>query len=191
MERELLSAIQTKLGATVPEILFIHMWNNQVERLKEVNDEGISTYVFPLPATLIEFVSPMEILQLGNGVQLYDPLIIRIHFVHNLLDAGDGTMEQNLEVFDLKNKVYKALQGFEPAGAVAFVRVAEEQDYDHPNLYHFIMDFQTNFVDASAIKPVDGVDSISPLPPVISVRFVPSFNNGIPSMIIEDTFTVA
>ena len=172
MERALLLAIQTKLGTDVPEVLFIHMWNNQVERLKEENEEGISTYLFRIPATLIEFVSPMEIQQLGNGVQLYDPLIIRIHFLHNLLDAGDGTMEQNLEVFDLKNKVYKSLQGFEPTGAVAFVRVAEEQEYDHPNLYHFMMDFQTNFVDSATTKPVDGVDSIAPLPPDITTSLI-------------------
>jgi hypothetical protein len=177
MERELLSAIQAKLGTDVPEVLFIHMWNNQHERLKEDNEEGISTYLFPLPATLIEFVGPMEIQQLGNGVQLYDPLIIRIHLLHNMLDAGDGTMEQNLLVFDIKNKVYKSLQAFEPTGAVAFVRVFEEQDYDHPNLYHFIIDFQTNFVDSATIKPVDGVDSTSPIPPVItSDLIIDNFN---------------
>ena len=163
MERELFAAIQTRINTLVPEILFVHIWNNQHEKITDDSDEGVKTYLFPRPALFVEFMASESIEQLGNGVQIYDPLTIRIHLLHDYLDAQDGTMEQNLPVFDLKNKVFTSLQKFEPNGAACFVRTAEEQDYEHGNLYHFLMDFTTNYVDFQMQEPVNGVDKDPPI----------------------------
>jgi hypothetical protein len=160
MEAELFRAIEARIQTLVPEFNFIRVWNNQHEKLKEDTEEGAKSMMIWTPALLVEFTAPEEILQLGNGVQLYDPLDIRIHILQDELDAGNGEMEQNLNVFALKQRVYAALQEFEPNGACAFVRVNEEQDYDHTNLYHYIQTYRTNYVDDSMNRPVNGTPAV-------------------------------
>jgi hypothetical protein len=130
---------------------FVDIWNNQLE-LEQQNVQ----YSFPMPACFIEIVNPGEPKQLGDGVQLYDPLLIRLHIIHNQLDAGNGTFERNLDVFDLTDKTFKHMQGFEPDKASAFFRVNDERDYLHTNIYHFIQDYKTTYLDDSAQRSTDG-----------------------------------
>lgn len=191
MEAELYTAIKTRLNSLVPSIGFIAMYNNQVEKLlsQEPGDYMNSTYDFPRPAVFIQFVPPQEIQQLGNGVQIYDPLVIVVHILHEKFNDLAGNQEENLEVFALKQLIFKALNKFEPAGASGFARTSEEQDYDHTNLYWYKQEYTTNYIDAAMMEPVDGVDSISPVPPVITASLVPTFD-GIPNLIIADTFTI-
>lgn len=170
MEAELYTAIKARLNSLVPSIEFIAMYNNQVEKLliQEPGDYTNSTYEFPRPAVFIQFVPPQEIQQLGNGVQIYDPLVIVVHILHEKFNDLSGNQEENLEVFALKQLIFKALNKFEPAGASGFARTSEEQDTDHTNLYWYKQEYTTNYIDAAMIEPVDGVNSISPLPPDVS-----------------------
>ena len=137
--------------ATVTGIKFQRMWNDQLNL-----DETQEQYSFPMPAVFVEFLNDQEIKQLGDGLQLYDNLIVRLHILHMELDAADGTMEQNLNVFDFMQEVYKKMQRFEPAQAAAFVRVSEARDYLHGNVYHGIQDYKTNYVDNSMQISTDG-----------------------------------
>lgn len=162
MERAILQAIQSKLS-TVTELNEILIWNNQLDRLKDDSEDGSKIYNLNLPVLYVEFVSPMEIQQIGIGVRIYDPLYLRLHLLHRLEDAMDGTFEQNLEVFDLKQKIYLALQKSENSKAVALITQSEEQDYSHTNIYHFIMTFMTNYVEDSRQEPFPGTQSISPV----------------------------
>lgn len=146
-------------------IEYVQMWNNQLaswkDSYKQIKDDDLvtgtpNTYIPPMPALLIEFdnLNPVE---LGAGVQIFNDLIIHIHIVHQQLDAGDGTMEQNLEVFQLADAVYAALNKFLIPGCIELVRQAPNKlDYAHDNLYHYIVDFGTNYVDASQLEPVGG-----------------------------------
>lgn len=156
--KQLFLDIKTQLLAKVPEVTFVQMWNNQFNDL----EEG-SVYSFPFPCIFIEFVNENEIKQLGQGYQIYDPLTVRVHIGHDFYNNTDGTMEQDLAVMDLKQKVYKALQKFEPTGAVQFIRYSESQDYNHTNIYHFIQDYKTNYIDSYRTEPVDGVQSSAPI----------------------------
>jgi hypothetical protein len=159
MEAEVFLAIKARIEANITDFNFIHKWNNYVEKLKSVDENGAPIYGINHPSLFVEYLTPNDIEQLGGGVQIYDPLIIKIHILHNEIDATNGDMDQNLNVFELKQKVFKALQGFEPDGCVAFVRINEEQDYDHTNLYHYIQTYQTNYVDTSMMNPVNGQET--------------------------------
>jgi len=127
---------------------FIAVWNNQVEQLSK----GTS-YNFQMPAIFIEFVTN-EVIVLGSGVESFDPLDIKIHIVDDMIDAGDGTQDQNLRIFEFKHQVYTLLKQFKPSHCVPLFRVNEKQDYDHNNLYHYIQTYRTNYIDNSMQTPV-------------------------------------
>jgi hypothetical protein len=164
--RQLLEYTLEHLGCEPNLFAFVDVWNNQLELAEQQQQ-----YSFPLPASFIEILNVQEPKQLGDGVQLYDQLIVRLHIVHEQLDAGDGTMERNLDVFDLTQKTFKRMQGFEPDKASAFFRVNEERDYYHTNVYHFMQDYKTTYLDDSAQRSTDGF-SIK-LTPKITTQYNP------------------
>jgi hypothetical protein len=63
------------------------------------------------------------------------------------------------------------MQGFEPDKASAFFRVNEERDYYHTNVYHFMQDYKTTYLDDSAQRSTDGF-SIK-LTPKITTQYNP------------------
>ncbi len=150
--KEFLIAIRNKLQA-VPGMKYVALWNNQFDL-----DEDQKHYTFDFPCAFIEVINDQPVKQLGDGVQLYDPLVVRIHIGHHELDAGDGTLEQNLNVMDLMQEVFAALDGFEPDMAVAFCRTSETRDYTHTNVYHGIQDYITNLIDDSKQVSTDGTE---------------------------------
>jgi hypothetical protein len=143
--------IQTRILNTIPEITYVRMFNNQFE--KAVNDN--STYDFPFPCVFVEFINDQEPKQLGAGVQIYEPLFIKFYLGVNELDSASGTLDQNLSIFDLKDKLYKALQKFEPTKAGMFIRTAEEQDYDHTNIYIWNQTYKTSYIDDNMYEPIN------------------------------------
>ena len=149
--------------AQVPEFAFIQMFNNQFELI-----ESQETYSFPFPCCFIEFLADNPVQQMGNGVQIYDPLTIRIHIGHDFYNAMDGTQEQDLLVMDLKQKVFKALNKFEPLGATVFIRFSETQDTNHTNVYHFIQDYKTNYIDQDRTEPQNSILSTPPTELIIN-----------------------
>lgn len=168
--KQLYLDIKARIELKVPEIKFIDMWNSQADQLEGAqsrikeggHDGGAEFYPFQTPAVFIEFVNPNPPKQLGNGARIFDPLIVRLHILHQLFDAGDGTKELNLLVFDLKQKLYKYLARFEPAQSVAMFTSGESQDYTHTNIYHYIQEYTTNWIDFDNEKPVDGITKAPP-----------------------------
>lgn len=149
---------------------YIRIWNNQLQDMIDgtfvaeaatYNEAGVTPFIF------VEFVSPMNINTLGNGDQVYEDLYIKLHFIFDFRDAQDGTMEQNLQVLDFSEDVYFALQDWMPSIITinsidytvpvgSFMRVAEDQDFDHSNLYHFVQTYKTNFIDSKRNRPIQG-----------------------------------
>lgn len=161
--RALFTAIKDRIEDKVPEIKFIAMWNSQTEMFEDFEgNKGSMVDAYQMPCVFVEFQNDLQPQQLGQGVQMYDPLIIKIRLVHQQFDAGDGTQEQNFDVYDLKQKLYKYLNRFEPDGASAFVRNGETQDQSHTNIYNFVQAYVTNYIDNSAQGPVDGVTKEPP-----------------------------
>lgn len=153
---------------TVP--LYARVWNNQLDNL-----EDGKSYSWPRPAAFVEVISPASFEVIGLGFRSAD-LGIRIHLIHDFYDAGDGTYEQDLTIFDLRDKVVSAhntdtnvqsgLSQYCPTACGPMNCIAESQDYDHGNLYHYILEFITNFTDSKGSKydPANGqfIEELTP-----------------------------
>lgn len=162
--------ILSRLGI-ITDFQFTDIWNDQYQ-----DQLDGKTYSFLLPACLIEIINEQPAKQLGVGVQIFDPILIHFHIIHELIDAGDGTMERNVAIFDLKDKIYQAFTKFKTPNAkcVRFIRAGEDQDYKHSNVYHFTVNFRTNLIDTLSQEPVNGVPSIAPLPLEADVTISPT-----------------
>jgi hypothetical protein len=136
------------------------IWNNQIKK-----EETGQMYDFVKPAVFVEVIGNVQWDQLGIGFRSAD-LGFHIHVVVDQYDAQDGTMEQNLTVFDLRDKVVAAISNMVPTGCGPVWSTAELQDYDHTNIYHYIISFVCNFTDSigSQYDPGAGVyiDSAAP-----------------------------
>jgi hypothetical protein len=163
-------SFNNSFDASMPQ--FVQMWNNQLDSLKAKDTEANIMYSFSLPALFIEFAN-LETQQLGNGNQIYPDLIVRIHILHRLEDAGDGTLEQNLAVLNLRDAVQLALQNFRPAGASEFIRQKQLMDYSHNNVYHYSVDYGCTYVDTLTSQPVDAVTTSQRIAPVINSSYNP------------------
>lgn len=128
-------------------IQFVAVWNNQFAM-----DEKSDMYTFPYPCAFLEVVA-IEYNELGSGVQEAD-VTIRIHLGHESLDAGDGTMEQNLLVFDLRDQLVENLSYFRPTNGTTsgtnLVKIRESHDYNHTNVYHMSIEFKFGWVDLTS-----------------------------------------
>lgn len=149
--KDLFLAIQTKITTEVPSITYVRVFNNQFENAVNENN----TYDFPMPCVFVEFVNEQEPKQLGEGVQLFEPLLVKLHLGVNELDSADGNLDQNLQIFTLKDSLFKAMNKFEPDKASVFIRVAEAQDYDHTNIYVFTQTYKTTWVDFNREEPLN------------------------------------
>ena len=158
--KQLLIDIKDRLSSEVPEIKFSAMFNNQFENINRDDPNGYCA--FPLPAVLVEFDNSNQSNYIGNGVQIYEPLVIRMHIGMEQLDSGTGTLDENLDIFDLKNKVYLAFQNWHTEGSGTFNRTNENQDYNHNNLYVWQMEFTTSYIDQFAIEPRNGITKEPP-----------------------------
>lgn len=157
-----------------PIFKYIGMWNNQLEKDKE--DKIFS---FRKPAMFFEFL-PNTVDSVGAGVQIFDPLPVKIHVIDDMYDAKDGTNEVNLQVFDLGDLVYKNFQLNSVKGAdygtSPLNRTEVELDVDHDNLYHHITTFTTTWIDNSVTQPVGGYEIDPPLQAAITEIKMPIIN---------------
>jgi len=121
--------------------LFARIWNNQLRDIKEGR-----SYEWPRPAAFVEVISPAAFEIIGLGIRAAD-LGIRIHLIHDYYNM-DGTMEQDLVIFDLRDQLIAAMSQYCPTACGPLNCTHEEQDYDHDNLYHYICEFVCNFIDS-------------------------------------------
>src|ERR1041385_7129281 len=149
--------------------LYARVWNNQVQ----YEDQG-KLYDFPKPAGFLQVISPATYQVIGQYYRNSD-ISFRIHLVHEFYDAGDGTFEQDLEIFDLRDAVIALLSGYTPTGCGPLNCMVETQDDVHTNIYHMMLDFVCNFTDSKG----------SPLDPDRNV-----YTPAVPPLILEvDTTT--
>ena len=134
-----------------PALLYVRIWNNQVH----YEEEG-RLYDFAKPAAFVEVLNAAKYEELGIGFRSCD-IGFRIHLVHEYYNS-DITFEQDLAIFDLRDKVLALLSLYQPTACGPLVSVAEEQQYDHKNIYHFVLDFICHFIDSkgSQYDPVAG-----------------------------------
>lgn len=136
---DLLTKLQAVNGST--SFLYVRVWNNQFQLLDEGKTEAI-----PFPCAFVEVRVPNDYTTLPYGITQSD-VTFRIHIGQREEDAGDGTMGQNINIFALRDEVIKLLTNYEPTACSGLMKVAEEQDYSHTNIYHYIVDFICAFID--------------------------------------------
>lgn len=108
--------------------------------------ESQESYSFPFPCAFVEIINQQSYNQLLSGYQQSD-IDIRIHIGQEQYDAGNGDMEQNLTIHDLRDLVYSKLSLYKPSMCGELSKIAESQDYEHTNIYKYTMDFRTCFID--------------------------------------------
>ena len=155
----------------IPELKYVRVFNNQFQYL-----EDGETYAFPFPCAFLE-VLPQNYTPLLNGFSQSD-VDFRIHIGHEQYDSLDGNMEQNLDVFDLRNLVLQKLVLFKPSMCSELFVVNEEQDYTHTGVYHYIIDFRGGVIDKTASNLIEPT-LIDPIELQLEVSFVyPQFDFG-------------
>lgn len=134
------------------DALYSRIFNDQIKRQAEGKCES-----FPLPAAFVEVQNQANYKQIGNGFNSSD-VTFRIHLAHWFVDAQDGTMGQDFDMFDLKNSVITLLSGYAPTACGPLVVMDESQDYDHDNINVYLIDFLCHFIDSkgSPYDPVSG-----------------------------------
>lgn len=147
-----LQSVQSGSNGPLFQLVAVH--NNQIER--GFTGEG---YNFPMPACFIEY-KPEKNETYGMGVTWCN-MHWKIHIAHQQLDAGDGTMDQNLDVIDVRDKVMTAMMvKFRPSNCGNMFLVDEDQDTNHTNLYHYVIEFKCGFLDTKG-SPFDSGDIIT------------------------------
>lgn len=182
-------AIQQYLLSKITSVTYIRMWNNNLDMLLEGKDE-----VYQLPAIWVEFPDDIQWQQIGNGCQEAD-IEIRLHMVTQFYDATDGTVSQDLFALKMAQDVYKAFQDWMPSTVTipsggmynayagtynvpigVMVRSGEQQDKNHPEIYHFIQTYTTTIVDRDMDRPVGGQLSATPL--AYNFSLIPAWQTG-------------
>lgn len=133
---------------------YVRVWNNQLARLLQ-NEPDLEA--FPMPAYFLEIANSPQYEIIGQGYRDAD-LSFRIHILHEYyntvsdIDSEGVEYEQDLIVFGLRDQLISILTYFTPAGCGPMVCVVEQQDFDHPNIYHYVCDFVCNFTDAKGSR---------------------------------------
>lgn len=142
-----LATIQVTNGDGNIVDLYARVWNNQI-----ATEKAGETYVYPKPAAFVEIESPIVFQEIGQNMRSAD-LGINIHIAHEFYNE-DVTFEQDLLVFDIRDSVIAALSQFKPTGCGQLVSTGEQQDFDHTNIYHYVISFVCNFIDSKG-SPYD------------------------------------
>lgn len=126
----------------LPIFKYFNIWNSLIDGyiLGDV-------YSFNCPAIFLE-IQLGKPTNLGRGYTSYPECILRFHIISNLLDSGNGNMEQNEEVFDLRDLIVELFNGSGKISRCSSLMIEEDvMDYQHKNIYKYIVSFKTNFID--------------------------------------------
>lgn len=122
----------------------VEIYNSQIDRVR------LGKIAINYPSLYIE-IKNQNTINLGRNINRMD-LSIRFHIVMVQLDAGDGSMDQNLAIFYLRDLINKTYVNFTPTNCSIISDLIEYQDYKHTNLYHYIISMKCHWTDLSAFQ---------------------------------------
>lgn len=157
-------------GSTVTP--HVRIWNNNLQSMKQGE-----SYMFPLPAMFVEVLNDQIYQTIGQEFRAAD-LTFRIHILHEFYDAQDGTFEQDLLVYDIRDKVIALLTYYEPTACGPLEALTEIQDYDHDNIYHYMIDFVCHFIDSKGSRLDPGSSYYQEKQPPTDMQIGNSVENG-------------
>jgi len=147
MTRELIEQIFARIQSELPEIKRIGLFNDDFEKQNDGVKSGLK-----FPALFVSFPEGCTYVDNASGVQRSDDFIIRFHI--GLKFYNDDTV---LQIFDLKEKIYKIFHKWQPSNASTMKRVAETPDELRGNFYVFEQDYLTNIIDSTKFIENDRV----------------------------------
>lgn len=153
----------------------VAMWNKQVKHVEAGKD-----FPFATPSVYIELMT-QDYKALPSGWSMSD-VIVRLHLCDRQLDAADGTMAQNLEVYTFRDLLKSNMALFQPQYCSKLFEVREQQDYDHDSIFHYVFDLKCAFADTkgSDYDPDQTqVISIDPVP----IEIDTSYGDGPPVVV--------
>lgn len=174
-----LESIFTQLRTYAPSIKHMAVYNSQYENIRDPDPE--KGYLFEMPAVFIE-LDLSSIKQMGGGYQLIEPLPVTVHIVVQELDSGTGTLDQNYNIFDVKDEVLLALQTFRPYQGGQMFRESEYQDYTHQNMYVYKQVYITTYVDPVPKDIIRGIEATTP-----PIEIINTFENETDYLLTEDS----
>ncbi len=157
--KEFFDDISARLTEFAPSVQHKAVYNQQYDNIADNDPEA--GYLFAMPAVFYD-VDITNIKQMGAGYQMIEPLILNVHIVMQQLDAQDGSLDQNLDIFALKNEVFLALQKFRPYQSGELIRISEEPSYGHKNMYVYKQTYQTAYVDKVGKDVIRGIETTVP-----------------------------
>lgn len=159
--QELMEVIGTNTS-----IDYVRVWNDQLNQM----DQG-KMYTFPNLACFVEI--DLQKSSLSSGIVGGD-IVLRIHLVHVEYDAMDGTMEQNLTVFQYRDELIDKLMYRELLGCSGLQLVNEQPDYNHSDVYHYILEFNCSFIDDAGDVTKNNITKDPPTVLVVDASIVKS-----------------
>jgi hypothetical protein len=127
------------------------VFNDQIKRaLTGEKGHGAYGYMIPTPSVFVEMIYDNE-LNLLNKYNAVD-ITFRMHIIMMELDATDGTLDQNLNIFTYRDLINKAFVGFFPTQCGPLRYRKEKQQYNHTNYYEYILDYQSHYIDITALQ---------------------------------------
>lgn len=125
----------------IPGIRHVALWRNQLER------ENVEQ-PFLRPAIFIEFL-PSSFKDLLEGVQQHETTV-RLHIVF------ESYKDEDTEILSLVQTVFQTAHRFRSGYWSKLKRIAETQNFDHPNVQDYIQDYLTvGKDDAGSIRPTE------------------------------------
>ena len=135
----------------IPELQLVTIWNNQFDYL-----EDGKSYSFPLPCAFVEIISD-NFGQLGDRYQGVD-IEVNIHIGQEFYNGNN--MDENFSIYQLRDKVVKNLSLYKASKTGHFMKEREQQDYDHNNVYHYIISYKVHWIDDTAV--ISGTTTTTP-----------------------------
>lgn len=136
---ELINDIKQKLVDT-GNFNWINTWNNQLERMQNEQEYAIQN-----PSCYVE-LETLDAHQLLDGYQGMD-INVNIHILSEELDASDGSIDEFRSIFGLRDSVVIALDRYKPSQGGYMIKISEQQDYSHTNMYHYIIKYVLHWID--------------------------------------------
>jgi hypothetical protein len=143
MQRGIIEDILARVAAELPEFKTVKLFNDQLFK-----QDGGEIDSFAFPALFLSFPDGADYSDYTGGVQQAKDVTIRFYIADKLTKSRLSISKTELEIMDLKQKVYSKFQGFSGNGFKAMSRIHEETDEDRTNYYNFVQDYKANLVDS-------------------------------------------
>lgn len=170
--KALYQAIRTRIETECPSIKWTRLFNNQFVRSNDDNSDKNVEQAFPYPCCFIEFPGENNAISSGYGAKRIEALI-RIHI------GFESYKLEDLAMFDIAAEVQEALENYATDGVTPLIYQSQKMDYDHDNVYIYMLDFVTQWSDETAYVKRDLIAAPSPL------TFAPSVDLDLDNAVVR------